>query len=86
MLICNLLRTNIVIFFFLEYNSFKYQTIINIQNYYNFKENTFIMPLIAMKEIITPLKLVNIKIFKSSENEYYIKYGKRPRKKLFGNR
>ena len=44
------------------------------------------MPLIAMKEIITPLKLVNIKIFKSSENEYYIKYGKRPRKKLFGNR
>ena len=42
------------------------------------------MPLIAMKEIFTPLKLVNIKIFKSSENEYYIKYGNRPRKKLFG--
>ena len=41
------------------------------------------MPLIAMKEIITPLKLVKIHIFKSSNNQYYIKFGNRPRKKLF---
>jgi hypothetical protein len=42
------------------------------------------MPLIAMKEITTPLKLIGIKIFKSSTKEYYIKFWNHPRKKLFG--
>jgi hypothetical protein len=41
------------------------------------------MPLIAMKEIGTPLKLIGIRLFKSSEGDLYIKYGNRPRKKLF---
>ncbi len=42
------------------------------------------MPLIAMKEITTPLKLIGIRLFKSSEGEYYIKFWNRSRKKLFG--
>lgn len=41
------------------------------------------MPLIAMKEVGTPLKLVGIRLFKSSDGALYIKFGKRPRKKLF---
>ena len=40
------------------------------------------MPLIEMKEIITPLKLFGIKIFKSRDGEMYIKVGNRPRKKI----
>ncbi len=42
------------------------------------------MPLIAMKEIFTPLKLVGIRLFKSSEGDFYIKVGNRPRRKIFG--
>lgn len=42
------------------------------------------MPLIAMKEIGTPLKLVGIRLFKASDGGIYIKFGKRPRKRLFG--
>lgn len=41
------------------------------------------MPLIEMKEISTPLKLIGIKLFKSSEGEVYVKIGKRPRRRLF---
>jgi len=41
------------------------------------------MPLIEMKEISTPLKLIGLKFFKSREGEIYIKVGNRPRKKLF---
>lgn len=41
------------------------------------------MPLIAMKEIETPLKFIGIRFFKSSEGKIYIKLGKRSRKKLF---
>ena len=40
------------------------------------------MPLIEMKEIFTPLKLVGIKFFRSSDGEIYIKYRNRPRKKV----
>ncbi|WP_256243740.1 hypothetical protein [Bacillus sp. V3B] len=41
------------------------------------------MPLIEMKEIITPLKLVGIKLYRSEENKFYIKFWNRPRKKIF---
>ncbi len=41
------------------------------------------MPLIAMKEIMTPLKLIGIKIFKSSTKEYYIKFWNLPKKRFF---
>lgn len=40
------------------------------------------MPLIAMKEILTPLKLVGIRLFKSSDGEYYIKFWNCPRRKI----
>ena len=40
------------------------------------------MPLIEMKEICTPLKLVGIKFFRSRDGEIYIKYRNRPRKKV----
>ncbi len=42
------------------------------------------MPLIHMKEIATPLKLFGIKIFRSYEGSTYIKFGNRPRKRIFG--
>lgn len=42
------------------------------------------MPLIAMKEIATPLKLIGIRLFKASDGGVYIKLGKRPRRRLFG--
>ena len=41
------------------------------------------MPLIEMKEIWTPFKLVGIKFFKSRNNEYYMKLWNRPRKRIF---
>lgn len=41
------------------------------------------MPLIEMKEVFTPLKLVGIKFFKSSNGTYYIKFWNRSRRKLF---
>lgn len=41
------------------------------------------MPLVEMKEISTPLKLVGIKLFRSREGEIYVKFRNRPRKKLF---
>ncbi|WP_261798736.1 hypothetical protein [Bacillus tuaregi] len=41
------------------------------------------MPLIEMKEISTPLKLLGIKLFRSREGGIYFKLGSRPRKKLF---
>lgn len=41
------------------------------------------MPLIEMKEINTPFKLVGIKFFRSREGGLYIKFGNGPRKKLF---
>ena len=40
------------------------------------------MPLIEMKEILTPLKLVGIKFFKSKDNEYYMKLWNHPRKRI----
>lgn len=41
------------------------------------------MPLISMKEIITPLKLIGIKLFRSYERVIYIKVWNRPRRRLF---
>ena len=41
------------------------------------------MPLIEMKEILTPLKLLGIKLFRSREGYIYIKLWNRPRKKIF---
>ncbi len=41
------------------------------------------MPLVHMKEIYTPLKLIGIKFFKSKEGSTYIKFLNYPRKKLF---
>ncbi|MFC3884684.1 hypothetical protein ACFOU2_14745 [Bacillus songklensis] len=40
------------------------------------------MPLYHMKEIWTPLKLINIKFFKSDKAGGYIKIGKNPRKRI----
>ena len=42
------------------------------------------MPLIEMKEILTPLKLIGIKIFRSRNKQYYMKLWNRPRKRIFG--
>ncbi|TCN26688.1 hypothetical protein EV146_103211 [Mesobacillus foraminis] len=41
------------------------------------------MPLIYMKEIFTPLRMVGIKIFKSTEGQLYIKLGSRHRRHIF---
>ena len=41
------------------------------------------MPLIEMKEIVTPLKFLGIKLFRSSEGQIFIKFWSRPRKKIF---
>lgn len=41
------------------------------------------MPLLHMKEIYTPLKLVGIKVFKCTDGDTYIKFWNKPRKKLF---
>ena len=41
------------------------------------------MPLIEMKEIVTPLKLLGIKLFKSREGQIFIKVWSNPRKKIF---
>lgn len=41
------------------------------------------MPLIHMKEIMTPLKLVGIKLFKCTDGDLYIKYWNKPRKRIF---
>ncbi|MFJ7729583.1 hypothetical protein ACIQXV_26220 [Neobacillus sp. NPDC097160] len=41
------------------------------------------MPLLHTKEIITPLKLIGIKVFRCTKGNTYIKVWKRPRKKLF---
>ena len=37
------------------------------------------MPLIEMKEVATPLKLIGIKFFRSREGQLYIKLFNRPR-------
>jgi len=42
------------------------------------------MPLIVMKEVFTPLKLIGIRLFKSSEGDYYIKFWNSSRKKITG--
>jgi hypothetical protein len=44
------------------------------------------MPLIHMKEIYTPLRLLRIKLFRSKEGQTYIKIGSKPRKRLFGGK
>ena len=41
------------------------------------------MPLIEMKEVVTPLKLIGIKFFRSREGQLYIKLFNRPRRKIF---
>jgi hypothetical protein len=41
------------------------------------------MPLLHMREIFTPLKFFGVKFFRTIEGETYIKFGKKPRKKLF---
>ncbi|WP_442596407.1 hypothetical protein [Neobacillus sp. D3-1R] len=41
------------------------------------------MPLIHMKEIFTPLRLLGIKYFKDSDGFIYIKYGNKPRRRIF---
>lgn len=41
------------------------------------------MPLLQMKEVVTPLKLVGIKLFKCKNGYTYIKLGDKPRKRLF---
>ncbi len=41
------------------------------------------MPLLHMKEIFTPLKLIGIKVFRCKEGNTYIKVWNRPRKKIF---
>ena len=38
------------------------------------------MPLIEMKEVVTPLKLIGIKFFRSREGQLYIKLFNRPRR------
>lgn len=47
-----------------------------------FKEGMF-MPLVEMKEITTPLKLLGIKFYRSSEGNVYVKFWNQPRKKIF---
>jgi hypothetical protein len=42
------------------------------------------MPLVHMKEIYTPLRLLGIKLFRSKEGQTYIKIDSKPRKRLFG--
>lgn len=37
----------------------------------------------GMRELHTPLKWIGIRLFKSYDGNYYIKVGKRPRKRLF---
>lgn len=37
----------------------------------------------GMKEINTPLKWVGLRLFKAYDGHFYIKFGKRPRKRLF---
>ena len=39
--------------------------------------------IMGMKELNTPLKLVGLRIFKAYDGHFYIKVGKRPRKRLF---
>ncbi|WP_338470839.1 hypothetical protein R4Z10_19000 [Niallia sp. XMNu-256] len=41
------------------------------------------MPLIEMKEIVTPLKLLGIKLFKSGEGQLFIKVWSNPRRRIF---
>ncbi|CAM3955769.1 Mobile element protein [Mesobacillus thioparans] len=41
------------------------------------------MPLLQMKEVFTPLRLVGIKVFKDKEGYTYIKFWNKPRKKIF---
>ena len=40
------------------------------------------MPLLQMKEVFTPLRIVGIKVFKDNEGYTYIKYWNRPRRKI----
>ncbi len=42
-----------------------------------------LMPLIEMREVFTPLKLIGIKFFRSSEGQVYMKVWNHPRKRLF---
>ncbi len=42
------------------------------------------MPLLQMKEMVTPLKLIGIKLFKCNEGHLYVKLWSRPRKRIFG--
>lgn len=37
----------------------------------------------GMKELNTPLKWVGLRLFKGYDGNFYIKVGKRPRKRLF---
>lgn len=41
------------------------------------------MPLLQMKEVFTPLKIVGVRVYKSNDGHTYIKVGSRPRKKCF---
>jgi hypothetical protein len=41
------------------------------------------MPIMLMREITTPLKLVGIKFFKCDDGSIYIKFGAKHRKKIF---
>ncbi|WP_285290782.1 hypothetical protein [Bacillus sp. ISL-45] len=40
------------------------------------------MPLLQMKEVYTPLKLIGIKVFKCKEGHTYIKFWNKPRKRM----
>ncbi len=42
--------------------------------------------IIGMKEIKTPLKHVGLRIFKAYDGNIFVKFGKRPRKMIFGQR
>jgi hypothetical protein len=42
-----------------------------------------LVPLIEMKEVVTPLKLVGIKFFRAREGQLYIKLFNRPRRRFF---
>lgn len=41
------------------------------------------MPLLHMKEIFTPLKIIGIKLFRGTDGYTYIKVWNRPRKRIF---
>ena len=41
------------------------------------------MPLIEMKEVVTPLKLIGIKFFRQGKVNYILKLFNRPRRKIF---